>query len=119
MLVNSLEVVSNRVFAERSQVPDDRPPQCGPIDEHYHTKQTLTAPSQNTPSELPRVASDMTLADTYVGLCDSHGCVVGRSRATDRLQVGEELWKNAASRSGEFLTTAVASVGTLRENRLK
>jgi hypothetical protein len=63
------------------------------------------------------VASGVTLAGTYVGLCDWHGRIVWRSGAHVRLQVGDELWKSVASRSKESLTTAVASVVTLRENR--
>jgi DNA-binding CsgD family transcriptional regulator len=73
-------------------------------------------PSQNSPSVPPSVTADMTLADTYVGLCDWHGRVVWKSATGTRLQIGEELWKNAASRSRESLKTAVASVVTLREN---
>jgi DNA-binding CsgD family transcriptional regulator len=82
----------------------------------HHTKRTRAAPSQILPSERPKVASDVTLTDTYVGLCDWHGRIVWKS-AGDRLQIGEELWKNAAGRSRESLRTAVASVVTLRENR--
>jgi DNA-binding CsgD family transcriptional regulator len=59
----------------------------------------------------------VTLADTYVGLCDWHGRVVWKSEAGVRLQVGEELWKNAAGQSRECLKAAVASVVTLREDR--
>jgi DNA-binding CsgD family transcriptional regulator len=83
----------------------------------HHTKRTAAAPSQNFPSGLPKVASDVTLAGTYVGLCDWHGCIVWKSGAGNRLQIGDELWKTAASRSRESLRTAVASVVTLRENR--
>jgi hypothetical protein len=59
----------------------------------------------------------VTLAGTYVGLCDWLGCVVWKSEADDRLQIGDELWKNAAGRSRESLRIAVASAVTLRENR--
>ena len=83
----------------------------------HHTKRTGAAPSQILPSARPKVASDVTLADTYVGLCDWHGCVVWKSGADDRLQIGDELWKNASGRSRESLRIAVASVVTLRENR--
>jgi DNA-binding CsgD family transcriptional regulator len=83
----------------------------------HHTKRTVAAPSQILPSARPKVASDVTLAGTYVGLCDWHGCIVWKSGAGDRLQIGDELWKNAASRSRESLRSAVASVVTLRENR--
>jgi DNA-binding CsgD family transcriptional regulator len=61
------------------------------------------------------VAQDVTLADTYVVLCDWHGCVVWRSGTGERLQIGDELWKGAAARSKDSLRTAVASVITLRE----
>lgn len=82
----------------------------------HHTKRNRSVPSQKLPSEPLKVTSDMTLADTYVGLCDWHGRVIWKSATGTRLQVGEELWKNAASRSRESLRTAVASVVTLREN---
>jgi DNA-binding CsgD family transcriptional regulator len=83
----------------------------------HHTKRTGSAPSQIFPSAPPKVAPDVTLADTYVGLCDWHGRIVWKSGASTRLQIGEEVWKTAASRSRESLRTAVASVVTLRENR--
>jgi DNA-binding CsgD family transcriptional regulator len=83
----------------------------------HHTKRTRAAPSQIFPSAPPKVALDVTLADTYVGLCDWHGRIVWKSGVGTRLQIGEELWKTAASRSREALRTAVASVVTLRENR--
>jgi DNA-binding CsgD family transcriptional regulator len=83
----------------------------------HHTKRTGSALSQIFPSEPPKVASDATLADTYVGLCDWHGRVVWKSGTGARLQIGEEIWKTAASRSREVLRTAVARVVTLRENR--
>jgi DNA-binding CsgD family transcriptional regulator len=83
----------------------------------HHTKQTDAEPSQIFPSVPPKVTLDVTLADTYVGLCDWHGRVVWKSGADDRLQIGDELWKNAASQSRESLKTAISSVVTLRENR--
>jgi DNA-binding CsgD family transcriptional regulator len=83
----------------------------------HFTKRTSVVPSQKLPSGPSKVASDVTLADTYVGLCDWHGHIVWRSGANARLQVGDELWKSTASRSKESLRTAVASVVTLRENR--
>jgi DNA-binding CsgD family transcriptional regulator len=64
------------------------------------------------------VASDVTLADTYVVLCDWHGCVVWRSGTGERLQIGDQLWKSAAARSKESLRMAVASVVTLRESHM-
>src|SRR5262249_61417538 len=84
----------------------------------HFTKRTNVEPSQSVPSGPSKLASDVTLADTYVGLCDWHGRIVWRSGANDYLQIGDELWKNAASRSKESLRTAVASVVTLRENRM-
>jgi DNA-binding CsgD family transcriptional regulator len=83
----------------------------------HHNKLRSPAPSQIFPSAPPKAAPDVTLADTYVGLCDWHGQIVWKSGSETRLQLGEELWKNAAARSKESLKTAVASVVTLRENR--
>jgi DNA-binding CsgD family transcriptional regulator len=83
----------------------------------HFTKRTSATPSQKVPSGPPKVASDATLADTYVGLCDWHGRIVWRSGANIRLQVGDELWKSTASQSKDSLKSAVASVVTLRENR--
>jgi DNA-binding CsgD family transcriptional regulator len=81
----------------------------------HHSKTLSAAPSQIFPTAPPKAAPDMTLADTYVGLCDWHGCIVWRSGANVRLQVGDEIWKTAASRSKESLRTAIASVVTLQE----
>src|SRR5262245_25665831 len=83
----------------------------------HQTKRTGAEPSQIFPPARPKVASGVTLAGTYVGLCDWHGCVVWKSGVDDRLQIGDELWKNAADRSRESLRIAVASAITLRENR--
>jgi DNA-binding CsgD family transcriptional regulator len=83
----------------------------------HHTRRTGAAPSQIFPSAASKVAPDVTLDGTYVGLCDWHGRVVWKSGAVGRLRVGDELWKNATSRCRETLKTAVASVVTLRENR--
>jgi DNA-binding CsgD family transcriptional regulator len=83
----------------------------------HHTKRTGVAPSQILPSGPTKVASNVTLVGTYVGLCDWHGRVVWKSGAGHRLQIGDELWKNVASRSRDSLRAAVASVVTLRENR--
>jgi DNA-binding CsgD family transcriptional regulator len=83
----------------------------------HHNKQPTVAPSQIFPSASPKAAPDVTLADTYVGLCDWHGRVVWKSGSDTRLEIGDELWENAASRSREPLRTAVASVVTLREDR--
>jgi DNA-binding CsgD family transcriptional regulator len=49
-------------------------------------------------------------------LCDWHGCIVWKSGG-DRVQIGDEIWKNAATCSKDILRSAVASVVTLRENR--
>jgi DNA-binding NarL/FixJ family response regulator len=62
------------------------------------------------------VASDVTLADTAVVLCDWHGCVVWKSATGERLQIGDELWKNVTNKSKEKLRNAVAGAVTLREN---
>jgi DNA-binding CsgD family transcriptional regulator len=82
----------------------------------HHNKRAPAVPSQIFPSAPPKAAPDVTLADTYVGLCDWHGRIVWKSGANVRLQVGDELWKSAASRSKESLRTAVANVVTLQEN---
>jgi DNA-binding CsgD family transcriptional regulator len=83
----------------------------------HHTRRTGAPPSQIFPSAASKVAPDVTLAGTYVGLCDWHGRLVWKSGSGVRLKIGDELWKNAASGSRESLRTAVASVVTLRENR--
>jgi DNA-binding CsgD family transcriptional regulator len=83
----------------------------------HHTKRIGASPSQIVPSAGPNLAPDVTLADTYVGLCDWHGCVVWRSANSERLGIGDELWKNASGRSKDSLRTAVAGVVTLRESR--
>lgn len=83
----------------------------------HHNKRTDGAPSQIIPSTAPKVASDVTLADTYVVLCDWHGCVVWKSATGDRPHIGDEVWKNATKKSKDVVRTAVASVVTLREHR--
>jgi DNA-binding CsgD family transcriptional regulator len=82
----------------------------------HFTKQAEKPLSQISPSATAKVAPDVTLAGTYVVLCDWHGCVVWKSGG-DRVQIGDEIWKNAANRSKEALRSAVASTITLRENR--
>jgi DNA-binding CsgD family transcriptional regulator len=57
----------------------------------------------------------MTLADTYVLLCDWHGRVVWKSGVDDRVAIGEEIWKYAAKKSMKSLQAALAGVVTLRE----
>jgi len=57
--------------------------------ESHHSKQSSAAPSQNFPSTPRKVAPDVTLADRSVGLCDSHGRVVGKSATGSRLQIAE------------------------------
>jgi DNA-binding CsgD family transcriptional regulator len=106
--------------AHPPNAPDFMPIVCQSLERSmnpHHTKRTGAAPSQIFPSAAPKVAQVVTLTDTYVGLCDWHGCVVWKSGTDDRLQIGDELWKNAASRSRESLRSAVASVVTLRETR--
>jgi DNA-binding CsgD family transcriptional regulator len=80
------------------------------------TKRTRRQQSQIIPSGAARVASDVTAADRYVVLCDWHGRVVCKSGTGDRVQIGDELWKNAAGKSKDGLKRGIASVVTLREN---
>jgi DNA-binding CsgD family transcriptional regulator len=82
----------------------------------YFTKRTTGSPSQSFPSTTPSVASDVTLVDTYVLLCDWHGQIAWKSGTGDRAQIGDEIWKHAVNRSKDGLRGAVASVVTLREN---
>jgi DNA-binding CsgD family transcriptional regulator len=84
----------------------------------HFTKGTARSPSQSFPSGAPKVTSDVTLVDTYVLLCDWHGKIVWKSVAEDRAAIGDEIWKHAMNRSKEPLRAAVASVVTLRENRM-
>jgi DNA-binding CsgD family transcriptional regulator len=86
------------------------------MSEHF-TKREDEPPSQIAPPAAANVAPGVTLADTYVVLCDWHGRVVWKSGTGDRIRIGDELWKNVASQSKEPLRTAVAGVVTLRENR--
>lgn len=65
------------------------------------------------PNEL---ASNVTLADTFVVLCDWHGRVVWKSVTGGRLNVGDDIWKNANSKSKKTLRSALANVASLREN---
>jgi DNA-binding CsgD family transcriptional regulator len=81
----------------------------------HFTKQAGNLPSQISPSAAPKVASDVTLTDTYVVLCDWRGHIVWKSGAGDRIAIGEEIWKHAATGSKESLRVALASVVTLRE----
>src|SRR5262245_66347603 len=81
----------------------------------HFTKETDGLLSQNSPSVAQDVTPDMTWADTYVLLCDWHGRVVWKSGVGDRVAIGDEIWKYAASRSKESLRAALASVVALRE----
>jgi DNA-binding CsgD family transcriptional regulator len=81
----------------------------------HFTKPANSLPSQITPPATAAVASDVTLADTYVVLCDWRGHVVWKSGTSDRVAIGEEIWKHASDSSIEPLQTALASVVTLRE----
>jgi DNA-binding CsgD family transcriptional regulator len=81
----------------------------------HFTKESDGRPSQISPFSAPAVTSDVTLADTYVVLCDWHGQVVWKSGAGSRVEIGDEIWKYAARASTESLRAAVASVVTLRE----
>ena len=84
----------------------------------HFTKEVDGSPSQISPSAAPRVTSDMTLAGTYVLLCDWHGRVVWKSGVGDRMVIGEEIWKHAAKKSMESLRAVLASVVALREERM-
>jgi len=84
----------------------------------HHNMQDGELPSQNSPSTAVRVTSDMTLADTYVLLCDWHGQVVWKSGTDDRARIGEEIWTHASNRSKERLRTALAGVVTLQRESM-
>ena len=81
----------------------------------HHTKHAVRPPSQIFPSEPGKVASDATLDETHVLLCDWHGVVVWKSGTGDRVQIGELIWKHASKKSCDLLKTAIASVATLQE----
>jgi DNA-binding CsgD family transcriptional regulator len=81
----------------------------------YFTNQTDDSPSQISPSATAQLASDVTLADTYVVLCDWRGHIVWKSGTSDRILIGEEIWKHGAHGSTERLRVALAGVVTLRE----
>jgi DNA-binding CsgD family transcriptional regulator len=82
----------------------------------HHTKPTVAPPSQIFPSDPDKVASDATLDETHVLLCDWHGVVVWKSGTGDRVQIGDHPWKHASKKSCDLLKAAIASVATLREN---
>jgi DNA-binding CsgD family transcriptional regulator len=82
----------------------------------HHTKTAAGQPSQIRPSAASKVALDATLEDTFVVLCDWHGHLVWKSGGSERLQIGDPVWKNVTARSKEKLRTAVANVASLREN---
>jgi DNA-binding CsgD family transcriptional regulator len=84
----------------------------------HSSKHAVKLPSQNSLSAAASVTSDMTLADTYVLLCDWHGQVVWKSGGDDRAAIGEEIWKHASNRSRERLRNALAGVVTLREKSM-
>jgi DNA-binding CsgD family transcriptional regulator len=81
----------------------------------HHTKHAVRPPSQIFPSEPAKVASDATLDETHVLLCDWHGVVVWKSGTGDRIQIGDRLWKYASKKSCDALKAAVAGVATLQE----
>jgi DNA-binding CsgD family transcriptional regulator len=81
----------------------------------HFTKQADKSPSQISPFATAELASDVTLADTYVVLCDWRGQIVWKSAGGDRVAIGEEIWKHAAKRTKESLRVALASVVSLRE----
>ena len=117
--MNSGWVRLHRTISRRAKFHGDRPTYLwgDRSMSGHHTKRTDGAPSQIIPSAAPKVASDVTLADTYVVLCDWHGCVVWKSTTGDRPHIGDEVWKNATKKSKDVVRTAVASVVTLREHR--
>jgi DNA-binding CsgD family transcriptional regulator len=82
----------------------------------HHTKISGRQPSQIRPSAAAKVALDATLEDTFVVLCDWHGRIAWRSVGSERLQIGDPVWKNLTAKSKEKVRTAVASVASLREN---
>lgn len=79
------------------------------------TKRRGAPPSQSVPCTPNELAPNVTLADTFVVLCDWHGRVVWKSVPNCRLLIGDEAWKNATGRSKKALRTAVANVASLRE----
>jgi DNA-binding CsgD family transcriptional regulator len=91
-----------------------RPNEDQSMSTHF-TKPDGSVPSHISPSGAASVASDMTLGDTYVLLCDWHGRVVWKSGTEDRIAIGEEVWKHGAKQSIEQLRGALASVVALRE----
>jgi DNA-binding CsgD family transcriptional regulator len=80
----------------------------------HFSKRSVKLPSQISPSAAASVTSDVTLADTYVLLCDWHGQVVWKSGTDDRAGIGEEIWAHASNRSRERLRAALASVVALQ-----
>jgi len=81
----------------------------------HFTTHANDSPSQIPPSSATDVTSGVTLADTYVLLCDWHGQVVWKSGTGDRVAIGDEIWKYAAAKSKENLRAALAKVVTLQE----
>jgi DNA-binding CsgD family transcriptional regulator len=84
------------------------------VSRHF-SKDVHRLPSQISPYSAADVTSDMTLADTFVMLCDWHGRVVWKSGVSDRVAIGDEIWKYAAKESLKSLQAALARVVTLRE----
>ncbi len=84
----------------------------------HHTKRATASPSQIPPSAMPKVAFDATSADRWVGLCDWHGQLVWKTGTGNRAQIGQGIWKNCVGKSKDQLKSAVASVVTLREQRM-
>jgi DNA-binding CsgD family transcriptional regulator len=80
----------------------------------HFTKQADSSPSQISPSATAGLASDVTLADTYVVLCDWRGHVVWKSGTGDRVAIGEEIWKHGAESTIDRFRAAFASVVTLQ-----
>ena len=110
------EVRYESLLADR--VPAKMPPIGGQFRERPSKQKCGASTSQTFPSPTVKVASDVTLADTYVGLCDWHGQLVWKSGPATRVQVGEYLWAHATQEVERHqMRAAVASVATLREIR--
>ena len=89
--------------------------ESGPIDERpsHQTNRCCTITNLSARRE---VASDVTLADTYVGLCDWHGRVVWKSQTGSACKLEKSFGKTLRADRGNP-RTAVAAVVTLRESR--
>ncbi len=80
----------------------------------HHTKHPVRSPSQIGPIVPVGVASDMTLDDAYVLLCDWHGKLVWKSTTAGKIQVGDHVWKNACPSSRERLKSELRCHNVVR-----